>query len=92
MDPQAQQLSLVGNVTARIDLPVGYSNLAVEFDGGDVSGLFNVNGGFAEGTLAVGSAGPHTLHASVDTPGGSQHDHVDFATLGRSPSPRTANS
>jgi hypothetical protein len=81
VDPQAQQLSLVGNVTARIDLPVGYSNLAVELDGGDVSGLFTVNGGFAEGTLAVGSAGPHTLHASVDTPEGSQHDHVDFETL-----------
>ena len=81
LDPQSQQLSFVGNVEARIQLPVGHSNLAVELDGGDVSGLFSVNGSIAEATLAVDSAGAHQLHASVDTPGGSQNDTVDFATL-----------
>ena len=48
LDPQSQQLSFVGNVEARIQLPVGHSNLAVELDGGDVSGLFSVNGSIAE--------------------------------------------
>jgi hypothetical protein len=70
--PLAGQLSLAGDVAARISLPgdADLDTLAIELDGHDLTALLPVGGGVAEGTLPGVAVGAHDLHASVSTPSG----------------------
>jgi hypothetical protein len=81
--PQEGQLSLAGDVAARIQLPLDadLGTLQVMLDGADVTGQLPVGGGEAQGTLAGVAPGWHELHAQVSTPSGVVSEIRHFETV-----------